>query len=332
MSETSDYEDLRLYLLGQQPEEVADRLERRLLLDEDLFELAEAAEAELLDECARGELAPALCEQLTRRLAASPGGRVRLAQARGLAKAIAAPVANIANAANAANSARPAPAPVRPFRRPGLLSRPAVRVALAAGLAGLIVTAWQVERTLQPRPSEILVQAAPPAVFRGTTPAPAPAMPPMPQMPPTSPKTPPSTPPQAEPPSGPALPSMPAEKPRAKRFPAAVLVLQVAMTTRGGEEDSPDVLHIVSPDQPVELQLELDEGETYPSYTVSIDREEDGRGVWTRSVLRPTSGSVLKIRPRASALAAGSYRVTLTGVTPERASEAVGYRFRVERP
>ena len=88
MSETSDYEDLRRYLLGQQPEEEADRLERRLLLDEDLFELAEAAEADLLDECARGELAPTLCEPLTRRLAASPGGRVRLARARGLAAAL----------------------------------------------------------------------------------------------------------------------------------------------------------------------------------------------------------------------------------------------------
>src|SRR5436305_5439257 len=140
MSETSDYEDLRRYLLGQQPEEEADRLERRLLLDEDLFELAEAAEADLLDECARGELAPTLCEPLTRRLAASPGGRVRLARARGLAAALA------AGPAIPAIATRPTPPPVPPFWHPGFLARPAVRFALAAGLAGLIVLTWQVER------------------------------------------------------------------------------------------------------------------------------------------------------------------------------------------
>jgi hypothetical protein len=320
MSETSDYLELRLYLLGQQPEEEADRLERRLLLDEDLFELAEAVEAELLDECARGELAPALCEPLTRRLAASPGGRVRLAQARGLAEALA------GNLATPALTARPAPAPVLPFRRPGLLSRPAVRFALAAGLAGLIVLAWQVERALQPSPPQTIAQAAPPAVLRGTGTMPAPA-------PLLSPQTPPSTPPRAESPVAPALPPVRAEKPRAKRAPAAtVLLLQVAIT-RGDEEGSPNVLHIVSPDQPVELQLQLEEGEPYASYDVSISREEDGQGVWSRSGLTPASGSLLKIQPPARDLADGSYLVTLKGVTPEGASEAVGYpRFRVVRP
>jgi hypothetical protein len=126
---------------------------------------------------------------------------------------------------------------------------------------------------------------------------------------------------------------MRAEKPRARRAPAAaVLVLQVAMT-RGDEEDSPNVLHIVSPDQPIEIQLKLEEGESYSSYTVSISREEDGQGIWSRSGLRPTSGSLLKIRPPARDLADGSYLVTLKGGTPEGASEAVGYpRFRVARP
>jgi hypothetical protein len=321
MSETSDYEDLRRYLLGQQPEEEADRLERRLLLDEDLFELAEATEADLLDECARGELAPALCEPLTRRLAASPGGRVRLTRARSLTVAVA------ATPAVPAMTDRPAPVPVLPFRRPGLLSRPAVRVALAAGLAGLIVFAWQVERTLQPRAPQTIAQAAPPDVLRGTTPAPAPALP-------ISPQNPPSTPPQPAAPAAPALPPVRAEKPRARRAPAAaVLVLQVAMTTRGDEEESPNVLHIVSPDQPIEIQLKLEEGEPYSSYEVSIGREEDGQAVWTWSGLTPASGSRLKIRPPARDLADGSYLVTLKGVTPEGTSEAVGYpRFRVVRP
>jgi len=332
MSETSDYEDLRRYLLGQLPEEEADRLEQRLLLDEDFFELAEAAEAELLDECVRGELAPALCEQLTRRLAASPGGRARLARARGLAEAIAANVANVANVVNTpnvvvntpnvVNIARPAPEPVQPIRRPGFLARPAVRFALAAGLAGLIVTVWQVERTPQPHPTDGIAQAKPPVVLRGASPTPAPLMAP-------------STPPRTEAPSVPALPPVQAEKPekpRAKSFPPAVLVLQVAMT-RGGEEGSPNILRIVSPDQRVELQLQLEEGEPYSSYDVSIGREEDGQGVWAKKGLTPTPDSILKIQPPARHLADGSYLVTISGVTPGGTAEEVGYpRFQVVRP
>src|SRR4029078_6289529 len=98
-------------------------------------------------------------------------------------------------------------------------------------------------------------------------------------------------------------------------FPPAVLVLQVAMT-RGGEEGSPNILRIVSPDQRVELQLQLEEGEPYSSYDVSIGGEEDGQGVWAKKGLTPTPDSILKIQPPARHLADGSYLVTISGVTP----------------
>jgi hypothetical protein len=86
---SGDYEKLRRYLLGRLPEEEADRLEQRLLLDDrveedpelSLFELAEVVEAELLDECARGELPADDCQALVDRLHASAGGRERLANA-----------------------------------------------------------------------------------------------------------------------------------------------------------------------------------------------------------------------------------------------------------
>ena len=64
------------------PEEEADRLEQRLLAEDELFELAEAVEADLLAAADRGELTPAERERVQQRLAASPRGRERLALAR----------------------------------------------------------------------------------------------------------------------------------------------------------------------------------------------------------------------------------------------------------
>ncbi len=80
----TDDELLRSYLLGELPEEEADRLEQRLLAEDELFELSEAVEADLLAACARGELAPAERERVQQRLASSPRGRERLALAHAL--------------------------------------------------------------------------------------------------------------------------------------------------------------------------------------------------------------------------------------------------------
>jgi hypothetical protein len=134
MSATSptDPFDLRKYLLGQLPEEEERGLEARLLEDPELFELAEATEAEILDEYFRGELTaadPAEGQGLLDRLSASPAGRRRIALARGLAAITATP-------------ARPELAEVLPFR-PRLLARPAMQAALAAALVGAAVAVWQ---------------------------------------------------------------------------------------------------------------------------------------------------------------------------------------------
>ncbi|HEV7516957.1 MAG TPA: hypothetical protein VGR07_11715 [Thermoanaerobaculia bacterium] len=298
MSETNDYEDLRRYLLGQQPEEEEDRLELRLLREDDLFELAEAVEAELLDECARGELNPAECERLTHRLAASPGGRVRLAQARGLAAAIAGIHAGTAGAA------------VLPFRRPGILSRPALRVALAAGLAaglaGLTVAVWQVNRKPQPSPP-------PPTIGQTVVPAPPPRMPaPAPAPPETQ-----SAPPAATP---------PAHRPHR---PLSTAVLQLAMTQTRSADTEPE-LRLAPRIRRAELRLSLNEGESYPSYEVAVSRAAGGTVWGPRRLPSPRSGSPLVIRLGASALADGSYEVTVKGVTGEGTTADVGFpRFRV---
>ena len=112
---------LRRYLLGKLRKGKADRLERRLLEDDKLFELAEAVEADLLDAADRGDLAPAERERVLQRLASSPQGRERLALARSL------------------NTVADEEHVVVPSPRKPVFSLPAIRwVALAASL--LVVT------------------------------------------------------------------------------------------------------------------------------------------------------------------------------------------------
>jgi len=126
----TDDELLRSYLLGALPEEEADRLEQRLLAEDELFELSEAVEADLLAACARGELAPAERERVQQRLASSPRGRERLA---------------LAHALNTlAGSPGRAAAPVVPFqRRAATPVRPAFRwAALAAALLAAAGLSW----------------------------------------------------------------------------------------------------------------------------------------------------------------------------------------------
>ena len=126
----TDDELLRSYLLGTLPEEETDRVEQRLLAEDELFELSEAVEADLLAACARGELAPAERERVQQRLASSPRGRERLA---------------LAHALNTlAGSSERAAAPVVPFpRRAAMPARPAFRwAALAAALLAAAGLSW----------------------------------------------------------------------------------------------------------------------------------------------------------------------------------------------
>jgi hypothetical protein len=164
----TDDELLRSYLLGDLAEEETDRLERRLLAEDELFELSEAVEADLLAACARGELAPMERERVLRRLASSPRGRERLALARSLSTLAGSPAAA---------------APVVPFpRRAPASSRPVLRwAALAAGLlaaAGLSWYAMEQPHATRTEPATRVAQerrSAPATVPQGApTPAPEP--------------------------------------------------------------------------------------------------------------------------------------------------------------
>lgn len=123
-----DDELVRRFLLGELTEDEAESVEARLLREDELFDLCEAVEADLLEAAARGELAPAERDRVLNRLASSPQGRARLALARDLAAF-----------GDGKLSPEPLPAPL-PFRGPAALPmRPAVRWAIAAGLAAILL-------------------------------------------------------------------------------------------------------------------------------------------------------------------------------------------------
>ncbi|MFL6259303.1 MAG: anti-sigma factor family protein [Thermoanaerobaculia bacterium] len=170
-SNPNDDELLRSYLLGQLPEDEADRLEGRLLTEDDLFELSEAVEADLLADYAQGGLAPAERERVQRRLASSPQGRERLMLARSLSKL-------------AGRDRQAAPLPFT--GRTVTPRRPALRwAALAAGLfvaAGLgwIALEQQGHRESHEKPAPPITEVslgheAPPPQHKAVPPAPAPA-------------------------------------------------------------------------------------------------------------------------------------------------------------
>lgn len=129
----NDNEILRRFLLGDLDAEQEGQLEQRLLQEEDLFDLAEAVEADLLDAAARGALSSAERGRVLRRLAATPEGRARLALARGLISI---------------GRKTKAPAEIVAFR---LLERPWVRAAaVAASLLVVPAGLWLGMQTLEP--------------------------------------------------------------------------------------------------------------------------------------------------------------------------------------
>lgn len=157
----SDDELVRRYLLGDLPGDEEEALETRLLIEDDLHELAEAVEAEVLEDFARGKLTPGQRERVARYLGVSEEGRLRLAVIQGLA-------------------ATPAPAGrVLPFR-PVLPTSDKLR-ALAAMLV-IAIGAVLLGRLIVPLPDEkserdsvhIAENTPPPAPTPAPTPQPSP--------------------------------------------------------------------------------------------------------------------------------------------------------------
>lgn len=296
----SDEELVRSYLLGELPEEEADRTEGRLLAEDELFELAEAVEGDLLAAADRGELTPAEKARVEQRLAASPEGRQRLALARSLNQA--------ARRSQEAEGTAPS-APVVAFRpRSTVASSPAVRwMALAAGLVAVAGLSWYALE--HPHGGE-----SPPVIAREP---PAPAQPVAPRSPAPAP-----VPPAASPTGVVATVGTVREEHRiAKRAPAKVLLQLALMTTRGAE--SVKRLDLPRGTEVVELQIATEGMEEFKSFDVAV-QDHTAQTVWERRGIEPREldgvPSLVADVP-ADRLPSGRCEIKVQGLTPGRAPE-----------
>jgi anti-sigma factor RsiW len=280
-----DDELLRQYLLGELSNEDEALLEARLIQDDDLFESAEAMEADLLGEHAHGGLSAAQRARVRRHLSSSPTTRSQLAVVRGLG--------------TVGQGEKPERRVLTgPWGRADL-SLPRMRALAAAAMLAIgIGSAWLATRTTDlPEEREQIVEAAP--------------APPAPQIQPPAPSVEaPVTPDrivQAEP--------APELTPAATPAPAA-FVFQLALTTLRGPEEGLTELRIPAGTEQVDIHLPLSrEDEVYSSFEVAL-RNEAGTELIRRTDLRPVKSGEradLVLPVEAKLLRAGRYSVEVYG-------------------
>ena len=276
-----DDELLRRYLLDKLKEEERSRLDERLLREEELFETAEAVEADLLDDYAHDRLAPEEREVVANRLASSPQGRSRLALIRGLG--------TIAREEKKKENVIPFPPLVRPE-----LTR-FQRAAAMAAMLTFAVLAFQLAM-LRSGPVQ------PPPVVEATKQPP----------PPSEPARPPARPEATPPPQDEIAESTPPETPAPEPAP---WVIPLALGIARGEGEIP-VENVPPVAERVQLHLELSAEDK--DYFASFEAAVRGPG-WElpRKGFEPrkigdTWTLVLDLDPK---LPAGFYEVTVWGIT-----------------
>lgn len=303
-----DDELLHRFLLGELAEDEAESLERRLLQEEELFELCEAIEGDLLAASARGELTPAESRRLLARATASPGGRARLATARSLVRL----------AEEAPAEPVPAPLPFRPAAAPP--PRRAARwMALAASLLFFAVGgSWVVNELLETMPPEAPVQKA---LRNGPAKEdPAKAPPVVAQR-------------QPEPEKRPAVPPAPPEpEPSVAPEPAPSLttaVFQLALASRRSAEPAEELPRFAVPKGTGEIEIQLDLGGEEQSFRTfnALVRSYGVGDVWSGQGLAPQAldwGTVLILEIPAKTLPDGRYEMEVQGVSAEGQAERIG--------
>jgi hypothetical protein len=292
----TDDELLRSYLLDELPEEEVDGLERRLLQEDELFELGEAIEADLLAAYARGELA---ADKKLRRLTASPAGRERFAFAQSF------------------DAVAPPPAPVIPFRSRTTPS-PMIRWAsLAAALLVAVVGILLYRQTQPPQIAEIEHHDSkkPDPAMTTDTPLPEPG---------GSKKSGPTVPPESGVTSSPTgKKPEPVQRPNeviAERPPEPVkAVLQLSLITlRGTATKNEFSLPVNAGLAVIEIYLDNAQEDLGPFHAAV--RAVGNEVVWEKDHLEPKQieGSpALVLEIPADRLPEGNYRVVVTGKTEE---------------
>lgn len=314
-----DPDFLRKYLLGELAEEKVDAVERRLLADDGYFELVEAIEGELLADCARGSLSPRERERVMLGLASSPRGKTRLSNSRELV---------------ILTRERPIPQP-KPIPFP-LPRKPAVRfAAMAAMLLAVIGGFWLSRHTAIPGGgAAVTFNRTAGALHRLQSPeriAQAPT-PPLPAPPAPQPSQTAETPATAAPQPVPQAVPPPADRVAEQHRPPAATreltpaILELALTTfRSGGALRPTLI-VPAGTRRIEIQLPIQEGDDFPTYRAMIlDANDDP--IWQGDLVsHPAAGdgSVVAVGLPAAKLPAGTYRLELSGISPDGQLETVG--------
>ncbi len=305
-----DDELLRLYLLGDLSEEETEAVERRLLQEDDLSELAEAVESEILEAYAKGELSPERRARVDRFLASSSSGRLRLAVLKGLATL--APMASI--------TAEPTvPSKVLPFPRPDL-SRPLHRFAAIAAMLAIAVASFlliPIRPDLPDQTATVPASPQPPPARRVPVARPAPTL---------------------DKPGPVLIAETIAETPQPIPTPSpspSVVVIQLALSVArdAGQEA---LAFAVPADQIARLQIQLRERDkNYSSYQVILkDGLDEETQHWESLQPTPVNGEqILVVQVPAGQLQEGRYTATIQGITPEGDVANLAFpEFQVRQP
>ncbi len=283
-----DDEILRQYLLGALEEEQVEDLERRLLVESDLFELAEAVEGDLLMAAARGDLSPAERGRTLRRLASSPEGRARFAITRELT----------------IFGHEKVSAEVVAFR---LLARPGIRAAaIAASLAVVAGGFWLATQTAMPRSANMIAEGMPTASAIQPM-EPEPAAPPVDRIAEHSPAPVPPAPSENR--------AAPGREPSVRPEPAPWIV-QLALTTMRSAAGAPTRLEIPPETRRVEIRLPLLPEEPATSFAAILRNASTGEEVRReeRLAAQEVDGEKMVILSVPAAdLVPGTYEVEVRG-------------------
>ena len=293
---------LRQYLLGELSDEDTELLEARLIQDEDLFERAEAMEADLLEEHAHGGLSAAQRARIRRHLASSDASRSQMAIVRGLGEA-------------AKKEKRPWWRILIGSWEPVDLSSVRVQALAAAMLAVVVGATWLDYRTvhLQKEIEHIAQQVLP-----------------MPDLRPEQPRLQPE--PATEPDRIADVEPTPELVPTATPAPAPFEFI-LALTALRGPEDGVKELRIPAGTERVAIHLPLSpEDEASPSFQVVL-RAADGTELIRRTDLLPVKTgelSDLVLPVEAKLLPPGRYSVEVYG---ESEDDPLGFpEFQVPEP
>lgn len=311
-------ETLRSFLLGTLPAAEQEALEEKFMAEDDLFAALNAAEEDLLEEYARGELSLPEKERLERGLLLVPRNRERAQLLRTMQTAF----------ANAQTTAEPASA--TPKKSSGFFQMQSWRYALAA--ACLVLACGLAWWLLRSRARESSLQARNPSRSHNAQPEKT-------QEPALNHSTPTSNqqntngdnpasnqntaPSNSQTPSN-NTPAPPTPRPAAQPFFATLLLSAGASRSEGSASE----LNLLAGAQAARIGLIL-ETAGYTRYRAVL-RNENGALVWQSGPLKASGQTVTLNIPRRYLLD-GDYVIKLSGLAADDSQAAGTYTFRVKR-